>query len=48
MARKTRADPSDDFEEHVLDVDVREEMRSSFLEYAYSVIYSRALRSSVR
>jgi DNA gyrase subunit A len=43
MARKTRADPSDDFEEHVLDVDVREEMRSSFLEYAYSVIYSRAL-----
>ncbi|MEP6528118.1 MAG: DNA topoisomerase IV subunit A [Nocardioidaceae bacterium] len=43
MARKTRADPSDDFDEHVLDVDVREEMRSSFLEYAYSVIYSRAL-----
>lgn len=43
MARKTRADLSDEFEEHVLDVDVREEMRSSFLEYAYSVIYSRAL-----
>jgi DNA gyrase subunit A len=43
MARKIRADLSDDYEEHVVDVDVREEMRSSFLEYAYSVIYSRAL-----
>ncbi len=27
----------------ILDVDVSEEMRGSFLEYAYSVIYSRAL-----
>lgn len=35
--------PSDDFEEHILDIDVGDEMRSSFLEYAYSVIYSRAL-----
>jgi DNA gyrase subunit A len=43
MARKTATDLPDDFEEHVLDVDVREEMRASFLEYAYSVIYSRAL-----
>jgi DNA gyrase subunit A len=43
MARKTATDLPDDFEEHVLDVDVREEMRTSFLEYAYSVIYSRAL-----
>src|SRR4051812_39864044 len=33
----------DDFEEHIVDVDVGDEMRSSFLEYAYSVIYSRAL-----
>ncbi|MEJ7755618.1 MAG: DNA gyrase subunit A [Nocardioidaceae bacterium] len=33
----------EDFEEHILDIDVGEEMRSSFLEYAYSVIYSRAL-----
>lgn len=33
----------EDFEEHILDVDVTEEMESSFLEYAYSVIYSRAL-----
>ncbi|KAA1423378.1 DNA topoisomerase 4 subunit A [Mumia zhuanghuii] len=44
MARRTpSAPPPDDIEEHILDVDVREEMRSSFLEYAYSVIYSRAL-----
>ena len=33
----------DDFEEHILDIDVGDEMRASFLEYAYSVIYSRAL-----
>jgi DNA gyrase subunit A len=32
-----------DFEEHIVDVDMGDEMRSSFLEYAYSVIYSRAL-----
>ncbi len=44
MARRTKpAPPADDFEEHILDVDVGDEMRSSFLEYAYSVIYSRAL-----
>ncbi|QWC84852.1 DNA topoisomerase IV subunit A [Nocardioidaceae bacterium] len=44
MARRTQAPPpEDDFEEHILDTDVGEEMRSSFLEYAYSVIYSRAL-----
>ena len=35
--------PPDDFEEHILDIDVGDEMRTSFLEYAYSVIYSRAL-----
>ncbi len=33
----------DDFEEHILDTDIKQEMESSFLEYAYSVIYSRAL-----
>ena len=33
----------DDFSERIVDVDVTEEMESSFLEYAYSVIYSRAL-----
>ncbi|HXH80786.1 DNA topoisomerase (ATP-hydrolyzing) [Nocardioides sp.] len=44
MARRTTKQPlPDDFEEHILDIDVGEEMRSSFLEYAYSVIYSRAL-----
>ena len=41
--RRTPPPPPDDFEEHVLDIDVGEEMRTSFLEYAYSVIYSRAL-----
>jgi DNA gyrase subunit A len=44
MARKrATVEPEDDFEEHVVDIDVGDEMRSSFLEYAYSVIYSRAL-----
>ena len=33
----------EDYEEHIVDIDVGDEMRSSFLEYAYSVIYSRAL-----
>jgi DNA gyrase subunit A len=44
MARgSTRQDLPDDFEEHILDTDIKQEMESSFLEYAYSVIYSRAL-----
>ncbi len=44
MARRTtKQDLSDDFEERILDIDVGDEMRASFLEYAYSVIYSRAL-----
>ncbi|WP_322921861.1 DNA gyrase/topoisomerase IV subunit A [Nocardioides renjunii] len=44
MARRTTKQPlPDDFEEHILDTDIRDEMQSSFLEYAYSVIYSRAL-----
>jgi DNA gyrase subunit A len=44
MARSTKQPPlPDDFEERILDIDVGDEMRSSFLEYAYSVIYSRAL-----
>ena len=30
-------------EKNIVDIDVAEEMRSSFLEYAYSVIYARAL-----
>ena len=44
MARRTtKPPPPDDFEERILDVDVSSEMEGSFLEYAYSVIYSRAL-----
>ena len=44
MARRsTRTELPDDFEEHIVDIDVGDEMRTSFLEYAYSVIYSRAL-----
>ena len=33
----------EDFEEHIVDIDVGDEMRTSFLEYAYSVIYSLSL-----
>ncbi|MCW2848864.1 MAG: topoisomerase subunit [Marmoricola sp.] len=44
MARRTAPPPPpEDFEEHIVDIDVGDEMRTSFLEYAYSVIYSRAL-----
>ncbi|MFF8789520.1 DNA topoisomerase (ATP-hydrolyzing) subunit A [Streptomyces sp. NPDC015125] len=44
MARRsTKTPPPDDFEERILDIDVVDEMQGSFLEYAYSVIYSRAL-----
>ncbi|WP_284990727.1 DNA topoisomerase IV subunit A [Arthrobacter sp. efr-133-TYG-120] len=32
-----------DFTENIIDIDVTSEMEGSFLEYAYSVIYSRAL-----
>src|ERR1700719_4639323 len=35
--------PPEPFEENIIDIDVTEEMRSSYLEYAYSVIYQRAL-----
>ncbi|OEV04632.1 DNA gyrase/topoisomerase IV subunit A [Streptomyces oceani] len=44
MARRsTKSPPPDDFEERILDIDVVDEMQGSYLEYAYSVIYSRAL-----
>jgi DNA gyrase subunit A len=44
MARRTTTTPpSDDFEENIVDIDVTDEMRGSYLEYAYSVIYQRAL-----
>ncbi|MEU2392515.1 DNA topoisomerase IV subunit A [Streptomyces sp. NPDC007369] len=44
MARRsTKTPPPEEFEENILDIDVVDEMQGSFLEYAYSVIYSRAL-----
>src|SRR5215472_12970271 len=44
MARRTTAPPpAEDFEENIVEIDVTEEMRGSYLEYAYSVIYQRAL-----
>ncbi len=42
MATKTPAD-LEEFEERIIDIDVSTEMETSYLEYAYSVIYSRAL-----
>ncbi|NMR19375.1 DNA topoisomerase (ATP-hydrolyzing) subunit A [Cellulomonas fimi] len=45
MARRT-ATPAplpEDFTETIVDIDVSTEMQGSFLEYAYSVIYARAL-----
>ena len=42
MARTTPP-PEDDFDEHIIDTNIAVEMRTSFLEYGYSVIYSRAL-----
>jgi DNA gyrase subunit A len=44
MARRTTTTPPpEDFEENIVDIDVTEEMRGSYLEYAYSVIYQRAV-----
>ncbi len=45
MARKTPPAPveDDDFVERIVDIDVEDEMQGAYLEYAYSVIYSRAL-----
>ena len=42
MVAKTQL-ADDDLDERIVDVDVSSEMESSYLEYAYSVIYSRAL-----
>jgi DNA gyrase subunit A len=42
-SRSGTTPPPEDFEEHIVDIDVAEEMRGSYLEYAYSVIYQRAL-----
>jgi len=45
MARRTATPdvPPEDVVERIVDIDVATEMEGSFLEYAYSVIYSRAL-----
>ena len=47
MAKRTTTPPPgenpQDGVERVVDIDVEDEMRSAFLEYSYSVIYSRAL-----
>ena len=45
MARRpaTPDVPPEDVAERIVDIDVATEMEGSFLEYAYSVIYSRAL-----
>src|SRR5699024_7286633 len=49
MARRSRSDKGkggEDFDivaGNVIDIDVEEEMQSAYLEYAYSVIYARAL-----
>ncbi len=42
MARSTEQPPATP-EDNIVDIDVSAEMETSFLEYAYSVIYSRAL-----
>jgi DNA gyrase subunit A len=45
VARRTKTPPpaDGDFVENIVDIDVSDEMQGSYLEYAYSVIYSRAL-----
>jgi DNA gyrase subunit A len=45
MARRSSTPdlPPEDVAERIVDIDVTSEMEGSFLEYAYSVIYSRAL-----
>ncbi|WP_017539327.1 MULTISPECIES: DNA gyrase/topoisomerase IV subunit A [Nocardiopsis] len=43
MARSSTPSPPEELAEKIIDIDVSEEMRGSFLEYAYSVIYQRAL-----
>ena len=45
MARRTPTSPgtAEHVTEHIVDIDVSQEMQASFLAYAYSVIYARAL-----
>lgn len=42
-AKAAAAADSGDYTENIIDIDVTSEMEGSFLEYAYSVIYSQAL-----
>lgn len=43
MSQKDRTSPLPDQDENISEIDVSNEMRASFLEYAMSVIYARAL-----
>lgn len=45
MARRRKDDQplEPDFVENIVDIDVEDEMQTAYLEYAYSVIYSRAI-----
>ena len=40
---RPRSTPPEPIDERIQDIDLSSEMQGSFLEYAYSVIYSRAL-----
>jgi DNA gyrase subunit A len=42
-SHRSGGQPPEVFEENIVDIDVAEEMRGSYLEYAYSVIYQRAI-----
>ena len=43
MARSSTPSPPEEFDEHIIDTDITDEMSASYIEYAYSVIYSRAI-----
>ncbi|HUS21131.1 MAG TPA: DNA topoisomerase IV subunit A [Aeromicrobium sp.] len=43
MARTTSKNAVEEFDEHIIDTDITDEMNASYIEYAYSVIYARAI-----
>ena len=43
MARTKHKTPDEEFDEHIIDTDITDEMNASYIEYAYSVIYARAI-----
>ena len=43
MARTKQKAPDEEFDEHIIDTDITDEMNASYIEYAYSVIYARAI-----